>query len=154
LRAQPISVPMSETLLWVVGGGGLFGSHLRRTLVQHVPRARLWECTPAHFSWTDPTVLAEELSHAVTTFAEAVRQQGDSWALLWCAGMGVASSSAVVLKPEWSTWVRLLDLIAKHLIEPSRDFPGSIFLASSAGGVYGGSPCPLVTETTPPRPVS
>ena len=145
---------MSETMLWVVGGGGLLGSHLRRALYQHVPKARLWESAPPHFSWTDPTRLAEELSHAVATFAQAVREQGDAWALLWCAGQGVVSSSAAVLEPEWLAWTRLLDLLGRHLAAPSCDVPGAIFLASSAGGVYGGSLGQLLTEHTPPRPVS
>ncbi len=144
---------MSETLLWVVGSGGLLGSHLRRALYQHVPKARLWESAP-HFSWTDPTRLAEQLSGAVTTFAGAVREQRGAWALLWCAGTGVVSSSAAVLEPEWSAWTRLLDLLGRHLAGPSGDVPGSIFLASSAGGVYGGSLGQLLTEHTPPRPVS
>jgi UDP-glucose 4-epimerase len=119
-----------------------------------VPRARLWKCTPAHFSWTDPILLAEELREAVATFAKAVRHQGDHWALLWCAGIGVPSSSIVALDPEWSAWIQLLDLIARHVIGPSPELPGSIFLASSAGAVYAGSPYPLVTETTPPRPLT
>lgn len=145
---------MSETLLWVVGSGGLLGSHLLRSLCQHVPKARLWESTPPHFSWTDPTRLAEELSHSVATFAGAVREHGEAWALLWCAGTGVVSSSAVVLEPEWSAWTRLLGLLGRHLAGPSGDVPGSIFLASSAGGVYGGSLGQPLTEHTPPRPVS
>ncbi len=145
---------MSETLLWVVGSGGLLGSHLRRALYQHVSKARIWESAPPHLSWTDPTRLADELSHAVTTFAGAVCKQGDAWALLWCAGTGVMSSSAAVLDPEWSAWTRLLDLLGRHLAGPSGDVPGSIFLASSAGGVYGGSLGQFLTEHTPPRPVS
>jgi UDP-glucose 4-epimerase len=145
---------MSETLLWVVGGGGLLGSHLRRALYQHIPRARLWEPAPSHFSWAEPTLLAEELNHAVATFAAAVRQQSDAWALLWCAGIGVMSSSAAVLEPEWRAWTQLLDLLGRHLAGPSGDVRGSVFLASSAGGVYGGSVGDLLTEHTPPRPVS
>jgi UDP-glucose 4-epimerase len=98
--------------------------------------------------------LAEQLSQAVATFARTVREEGNAWALLWCAGTGVVSSSAVVLEPEWSAWTRLLDLLGRHLAGPSGDIPGSIFLASSAGGVYGGSLGRLLTEYTPPRPVS
>jgi UDP-glucose 4-epimerase len=48
----------------------------------------------------------------------------------------------------------LLDLLSRHLAGPSGDVPGSIFLASSAGGVYGGSLGQPLTEHTPPRPVS
>ena len=145
---------MSETLLWVVGGGGLLGSHLRRALSQHVANARLWESEPAHFSWTVPSRLAEELSHAVETFAAAVHGQKRAWALLWCAGTGVMTSSPVVLESEWLAWNQLLDLLGRHLAGPGGDVPGLVFLASSAGGVYGGKLSELLTEHTPPQPIS
>jgi UDP-glucose 4-epimerase len=141
---------MSSALFWVVGGSGFLGSHLRRALVQHFPSVRFWDSTPPHFSWTDPKQLAEELTHAVATFAAAVRKQGDSWALLWCAGTGVVTSSAAELNPEWSAWNRLLDLMGRHL---AKHIPGSIFLASSAGGVYGRNVGQLLTEHSPAQPV-
>src|SRR5262249_29684958 len=88
------------------------------------------------------------------TFAAAVRKQGDSWALLWCAGTGVVTSSAAQLEPEWSAWTQLLDLVGQRLAGPNSDIPGSIFLASSAGGVYGRCFGQLLTEHSPPQPVS
>jgi UDP-glucose 4-epimerase len=145
---------MSETLLWVVGSGGLLGSHLRRALYQQFPDAAIWETVPLHFSWNDPTRLAEELSHAVATFAGAVREREGAWALLWCAGTGIVTSSTAVLEPEWSAWTRMLDLLGQHLAGPSDDVRGSIFLASSAGGVFGGSPDQVLTEHTLAQPVS
>jgi UDP-glucose 4-epimerase len=144
---------MSEPLIWVIGGG-LLGSHVRRALYRHVPKAQLWQSAPPHFSWSDPTRLAEELSHAVRTFAAAVRAKGETWALLWCAGKGAVNSSAAALEPEWWAWTRLLDLLGRYLARPYGDLPGCIFLASSAGGVYGGNVPELLTEHTPPRPVS
>jgi UDP-glucose 4-epimerase len=145
---------MSDALLWIVGSGGFLGSHLRRALVQHLPTARFWNSTPLHFSWTNPKRLAEELPGAVATFAAAVRKQRASWALLWCAGTGVVTSSAAELEPEWAAWIQLLDLVGRHLAEPHSDIPGSIFFSSSAGGVYGGSVGQPLTEHTPPQPVS
>jgi UDP-glucose 4-epimerase len=145
---------MTGVLFWVVGSGGFLGSRLRRALVQHLPNARFWDSTPPHFSWTDPRQLAEELTRAVATFAAAVRSQGDSWALLWCAGTGVVTSSATELEPEWSAWIQLLDLLGRRLAGPNSGIPGSIFLASSAGGVYGRSLGQLFTEHSPPQPVS
>jgi UDP-glucose 4-epimerase len=145
---------MSETLIWVVGGGGLLGSHVVRALYQHVPKARLWQCAPPHFSWSDPKRLAEEFTRAVATFAAAVHEQRGAWALLWCAGKGVVRSSTAELEPEWWAWTRLLDLLGARLAGPRDDLPGAIFLASSAGGVYGASPAQVLTEHTPPRPVS
>jgi UDP-glucose 4-epimerase len=145
---------MSETLFWVVGSGGLLGSHLRRAISQRVSNARFWQSDPPHFSWTKPTKLAEELSHAVATFASAVRAKRSAWILLWCAGKGVMSSSVVVLEPERWAWSRLLDLLSHYLAGPHDDLPGAIFLASSVGGVYSGNLGALLTEHTPPRPAS
>jgi UDP-glucose 4-epimerase len=145
---------MREKLLWVVGRGGHLGSHLSRALCRQLPNARLWECLPQHFSWSDPPLLAEELSHAVARFAAAVRDQADAWAVLWCAGTGVMSSAAAVLEPEWSAWSRLLDLLGRNLARPIDQVRGAVFLASSAGGVFSGSTDHVLTEDTPPQPIS
>jgi len=145
---------MSEALLWVVGGGGLLGSHLRRALRQRLPDAALWDSEPLHLAWHDPTRLAGELNCAVAAFAAAVRERGGNWALAWCAGTGVVTSPTAVFEPEWSAWVRLLDLLGRHLCGRSQNGQGAIFLASSAGGAFGGSPDRVLTEHTPPQPVS
>jgi len=145
---------MSEPLIWIVGSGGLLGSNVRSALHLHFPRARFWQPAPPHFSWNDPTRLAEELNHAMAAFAAAVLTQGDAWALLWCAGKGAVNSSASALEPEWCAWVRLLDLLGHHLAGPHSGLPGSVFLASSAGGIYGGNLSELLTERTSPLPVS
>jgi UDP-glucose 4-epimerase len=142
---------MSGALFWIVGSGGFLGSHLRRALYQRFPQVRLWDSTPSRFRWTDSKQLPEQLISAVAAFAGAVREHGDSWALLWCAGTGAVTSSAAELEPERSAWVQMLHLLGQQL---SGRIPGSIFLASSAGGVYGGSLDELLTEHTPPHPVS
>ena len=144
---------MSPTVFWIVGGGGLLGSHLCRAVSQRIPTARFWEAKPVRFSWTEPTRLADELRHAVAAFSEAVRAQGGSWALLWCAGKGVMSSPATTLDPEWLAWTRLLELLGHHLAGHCGDLRGVIFLASSAGGIYGGDD-ELLSEHTPPHPLS
>jgi UDP-glucose 4-epimerase len=64
------------------------------------------------------------------------------------------SSPADVLEPEWLAWKRLLDLLGHHLAAADDRAPGYVFLASSAGGVYGGNRADLLTEETVPRPGS
>jgi UDP-glucose 4-epimerase len=64
------------------------------------------------------------------------------------------SSSAMALEPEWRAWSRLLDLLGCYLVGPHGDLPGAIFLASSVGGIYSGNLDALLTEHTPPRPIS
>jgi UDP-glucose 4-epimerase len=142
---------MSEVLLWTIGSGGLLGSHLRRSLAQRIPNAQNWQSEPRHFSWTRPEHLAEELSHAVASFAAAASAKRSAWALLWCAGKGVMSSSATALEPERWAWGKLLNLVSHHLVRPYADLPGTIFLASSAGGVYSGNVGAPMTEHTHPR---
>jgi UDP-glucose 4-epimerase len=140
----------SDPLIWIVGRGGLLGSHMESAMRRHLPSVRFWKSHLLHFSWTDPTRLAEELSQAVAKFAAAVRAQGSPWILLWCAGKGAMNSPAATLEPEWLAWNRLLNqlaTLANHL-------PGCIFLSSSAGGVYGGNISGQLTEGTLPRPNS
>ena len=145
---------MREPLIWVVGSGGLLGSHMGEAVRRHVQKAQFWQSTPPRFSWSDPTRLDEELIHAVATFAETVRAWGRGWGLLWCAGKGTVNSSAAELEPEHRAWTRVLDLLGCYLAGPLGDLPGSIFLASSAGGAYGGNLPGLLTERTSPRPSS
>lgn len=140
----------SEPLIWIVGSGGLLGSHMESAMRRHLPSARFWKSHLLHFSWTDPIRLAEELSQAVAKFAATVRAQGNAWIVLWCAGKGAMNSPGATLEPEWLAWNRLLDQLATL----SSHLPGCIFLASSAGGVYGGNVSELLTEDTLPRPNS
>lgn len=145
---------MSNPLLWVIGGGGFVGSRLRSTLVQGYPNADIWDSTPPHFSWNNPVWLSQEISAAVAKFADAVRKKGCPWGLLWCAGTGVVQSRTEELESEWLAWMQLLNMLALHLLGGNREIPGSIFLASSAGGVYGGSSGEILTEQSLPTPIS
>jgi UDP-glucose 4-epimerase len=137
-------------LLWVIGGGGLLGSHLHLALRQHFPQARLWQSTPRHFSWHDSERLATELEDAAAAFAATARERASGWGVFWCAGKGVATSTAAVLEPERLAWIRLLELLGTALAERDRGHSGAIFLASSAGAVYGGDRADVLTEDSPP----
>jgi UDP-glucose 4-epimerase len=64
------------------------------------------------------------------------------------------NSAAAALENESLAWAQLLDLLNSHLAGSYGDLPAFIFLASSAGGVYGGNLDGLLTERTPPRPNS
>jgi UDP-glucose 4-epimerase len=140
---------MSSVLLWVIGGGGLLGSHLSVALRRHFPRAELWQSTPLHFSWHDTARLAAELENAVAAFATAARERATAWAVLWCAGKGVISSAAVALEPEWLAWTRLLELLNRVPAAPEHALPGAVFLASSAGALYRDDRGEPLTEDTP-----
>jgi UDP-glucose 4-epimerase len=64
--------------------------------------------------------------------AGEVARDSPSWRLVWCAGAGVIATPPADLMAE----VRLFDALLDGLPAP----PRSMFLASSAGGVYAGSP--------------
>jgi UDP-glucose 4-epimerase len=145
---------MSSELLWVIGGGGLLGSHLRPALRRHFPAAELWQPAPLHFSWHDPARLAAELDNAVGAFAAAARARANRWAVFWCAGKGVVTSAAAALEPEWQAWTRLLELLSGALATPDRAPPGAVFLASSAGAIYRADCSDVLTEDTPPLATS
>jgi UDP-glucose 4-epimerase len=144
---------VSETLVWIVGAGGLLGSRLAWAVSRHVPNARVWQCA-SHLSWTDFQRLPEELKSAVDAFAVAVRSQRCGWAVLWCAGKGSVNSPSTALEPEWRAWTQLLALLGHSLIQPYGETPGCVFLASSAGGVYGGSRARELTEESEALPAS
>jgi len=137
-------------LLWVIGGGGLLGSHLRAALRHHFPQAQLWQSTPLHFSWHDKARLAAELKDSVAAFAAAVGERASAWGVFWCAGKGIVSSAAAALEPEWSAWNRLLELLGPALARPDHARLGTIFLASSAGAVYSDDGDDFLTEDSSP----
>ncbi|SDO41065.1 UDP-glucose 4-epimerase [Cryobacterium flavum] len=130
-------------LSWVIGAGGLLGSGLVRHLqavgeiVVRGPRVR----------WGTPdavTDLAAGLSHLVAT------SDGRDWQVYWCAGVGVTGSNAEAFRAEVSTFEAFLES-ARGLSANSLE-RGSFFVASSAGGVYGGShgaPFHELSETAP-----
>lgn len=138
-----------KTLSWVVGRGGLLGSCVERRLGSTV-----WY-PERPFPWRDPEQLGKSVADAVRDFANQLRSwPWDSWSVYWCAGSGVVGTSADRLAAETGTLRWFLDQLADVLSHQQRDLRGQVFLASSAGGVYGGNSETTLTEATPPRPIS
>ena len=133
-------------LVWVVGAGGLLGGAVLRALLEDAwqPRAGL--------SW-GTTQLEQEFRDAVAAFGERMAAQpGRPWAVAWCAGAGVVGTSAAALEAETKAFQLFLSVLAS---DPTlRVTPGSIALASSAGGVHGGCFSSPITEATAPEPIS
>jgi UDP-glucose 4-epimerase len=131
-------------LAWVVGRGGLLGSAVERAL-RAVGRAVFVPDPP--LSWTSAGEASADA--AVHAFGAARAAAGPApWSLFWCAGRGVVGSPAAELDDEVRRFETFLDRLS--VIEG----PGRVFLASSAGGVYGGSPERPLTEEAVPRPLS
>ncbi|MGA7077473.1 MAG: NAD-dependent epimerase/dehydratase family protein [Terriglobales bacterium] len=137
-----------STLAWVVGRGGLLGS-----CVEHEIGSAAWR-PKRPFVWSDPDQLRESIAAAVQDFRNRlVIESRDGWCVYWCAGKGVVDAPADLLAAETETFRFFLDQL-DGLLGDQRARTGRVFLASSAGGVYGGSGEYLLTEATPPRPIS
>jgi UDP-glucose 4-epimerase len=142
---------LNPTLAWVIGRGGLLGSQLARHARDRLAATDCWPCLVPRFSWSDPAAFAAELELATGAYAEAVRGQGRQWLILWCAGSGVIGSDEASLQQETRAFALLLERIDRHLGPALR---GRIFLASSAGGVYGAAGARLLEEASPCEPIS
>lgn len=129
---------MSASVYWVVGRGGLLGSAIARRIpaeIQFKSRRIPWSKDEAE------DFLAEE------TRRFRARLRGARFVVLWCAGAGIIGTDEASLGQETKMLKRLLN-------ELGNDSPGTFFLASSAGGVYGNSTETPITESTTPRPIS
>ena len=83
----------------------------------------------------------------LTAAASAVARGYEGWRLAWCAGAGVIATSAEALEQEALTFSRFLMSIERP--------PDAMVLASSVGGVYGGSlDTPPFNEYSGVRPLS
>ena len=136
---------MSESpVSWVVGSGGLLGSHVVRALSRRGP---VWRWSVPH-SWTTPDI-DRQLDVAATKFSVAVVHR--PWQVVWCAGAGVTATTEEALRKEAAVLDVLLGALSTRLPSGS---DGTVFLASSAGGVYAGAGAPPFTEHTPSAPIS
>ncbi len=138
---------MRAPIVWVVGATGLLGAAVVRGLGGMVWRP------DRPFAWGDEARLASGLRDAVHAFATQVgSESARPWAVCWCAGAGVVSTSASALAAETRAFHLFLQLLGAE--QRLLAVPGHVALASSAGGVYGGNTeCPI-TEETLPQPIS
>ena len=130
---------------WVLGRGGLLGGSVERQIARS---SRVW-APSKQFFWNDVSAFKSEISQSINQFMEFVGTE--NWAILWCAGVGVVSSSTDVLDSEVQKIQYLLDQLSKCSSQFLRQ--GNLFYASSAGGVYAGSQLPPFTEQTDPIPL-
>ncbi len=147
------------SLFWVVGAGGLLGSHVVKQMPQVFPGpgpgATLWPCVVPRFSWLEPPVLRRQLDQALRAFADQVKTGGHrSFAILWAAGLGNIASPARTLAGDTEIWEYFLATLDAHLPPGHDGPPGSLVWASSAGAVYGKSPADPLTEESPCLPIS
>lgn len=102
-------------------------------------------------SWAAPDT-AVDLGRGLDRLAGLVARDGAPWRIAWCAGAGVTGTSAADLRLEVRTLAGFLEALADR-----RDAigPGTVFLASSAGGLYaGGAKGRPQSEIDLPVPIS
>jgi UDP-glucose 4-epimerase len=76
---------------------------------------------------------------------------GGPWNIAWCAGAGIVATPESELAAEVDQVEHFLAALASS---PLAETDGAVFLASSAGGVYAGSPVqPPFTEQSPVGPL-
>lgn len=122
-------------------GRGLLGASVGRALEQRGVRPR-----GLRVPWTDSDSALEVLLDGARSSADAAGHTDRGWRLVWCAGAGVVATPAEDLLAE----VGVLERFVQELEHP----PTTMFLTSSAGGVYAGSVGPPFTEAHDPEPIS
>lgn len=132
---------------WVVGAGGLLGSGVARALDERGPR---W-VQPRPVAWQDHATAVDQLRVLAGEFLTAT---GDlPWQVAWCAGEGVTGSTAERLLHEQELFAALLDQL-RRAGGPDGCRRGTVFVGSSAGALYAGSPDPPFSEESPVVPIS
>ena len=136
------------TAIWVVGGSGLLGSALQRTLL----RQNKSLFTPEQrFSWGDESKLNSQLTAAVNAFSAFVGKR-NKWQIYWAAGIGNFASSKAELVTETRTLSTLLKLIESEAGLVSSE--GCFAFSSSAGAIYAGAKDEIISEETVVSPTT
>lgn len=136
---------MTAPVTWVVGAGGLLGRHVVRSLT-----ARGHEIVSVKVHWADPGAAGAALRDGLT---ELLNRAGDGpWNIAWCAGAGVVSSTSEAMEQDAAVFTDFVRHLGTFRALCER---GAFFLASSAGGVYAGSPSPApFTEDSEVHPLA
>lgn len=132
--------------VWVVGAGGLLGGGVAAEF-----RRRNHDVLTTSIPWSQPDAAKSALREGAAELA--ARAAGEPWIIAWCAGAGVTGSSQQDLDAELDVFSSALGSIVDTLCGSGRA-GGKMFLASSAGGVYAGSPTPPFTEESPVQPLA
>jgi UDP-glucose 4-epimerase len=140
---------MSASLAWVIGRGGLLGGHVEAALEAETETWR----PERPITWHDTERALSDLEFEATAFLAEAARRGQPWRMLWCAGAGVLATSGRALGQETVLVSRFLSTLADRLSSNQvLSDAGTLFFASSAGGVYAASGvAPPFDERSPVR---
>ncbi len=129
---------------WVIGRGGLLGRSVEQRLASFtevfIPNQK--------FDWNYDSRVTSQLATECQSFISSVAD--DSWTIYWCAGRGTLNSTPDQMHNENVIFENFLQALESNLSAATKQ-KGTIFFASSAGAVYGGSQNPPFTELTKPK---
>jgi UDP-glucose 4-epimerase len=133
---------VTASLAWVIGRGGLLGRHVASALKADDVDTKIW-CSEHPIAWQDSERALADLELEATAFLAEAARLGRPWRLLWCAGAGVVATSSRALGEETLLLSSFLSTMAGRLsIDQALTEAGTLFFASSAGGVYAASGVP------------
>ena len=123
---------------WIIGAGGLLGSALQRHATSPF--------TGSKIPWHDAEATEEVLAQDLARFNDVAQ---DVWSIIWGAGSATTSSAPADTERE----LQVFRAFTKRLRDDLPPGNGSLFLASSAGGVYAGAQDPPFSSKSKPHPV-
>lgn len=144
---------MTASLSWVVGRGGLLGRHVESALVDADAHAETFGPS-GPIPWHDSHEAGIRLELGASRFLDRAARAGAPWRLFWCAGTSGIATTPEVLSLETSLLSRLLGAVERRVSDdPALASAGTLFFASSAGGVYAGG-APPFDELSPEHPLA
>ena len=133
---------------WVVGSGGLLGSAIVRRLVSRPDTVLIDQ----RVRWGDVEQSLEDLRVGIRNWLST--EGANRFELVWAAGAAVTSTTRTELDAELDVLRWFIALVAESLASCGLADATSMFLASSAGGVYAGARGAPFTELTEARAAS
>jgi UDP-glucose 4-epimerase len=131
---------VTTTYTWVVGSGGLLGAAVSREL-----RRRGHVVQTSTIPWSHHESAKEALRQQTSDFFSTF--DAEPWNIVWAAGAGVNGTTLA----EFDAENDLIRVLTQSIGDRSRQ--GTLFLASSAGGVYAGASGAPHHEDSPPVPL-
>ncbi len=134
-----------KTLVWIIGEGGMLGQAISRAVQRGVDNIRF---DSTKLAWTDADLLRRQVVASTREIVQASAARHARWCVIWAAGAAVTSATNEEVAVELATFRSVVAAIGSAAA--GHEAHGSVFVASSAGGVYGAALDPPFTEDTPP----
>jgi UDP-glucose 4-epimerase len=133
---------------WVVGATGLLGSAVTRRLSADPSSTMIAQSV----NWKNSAESLRDLTSGTLHWLNET--DATAFRLIWAAGAGVTATHRSSLAGESATFQSFIDQLAKEVEARGVSASVTVFLASSAGGIYSGGSQPPFTESSQALPVS